>query len=171
MTSIAAHVGRLAVGGTNNPYVESLVAVRTEALTLMEHYGLTERGWHFQFSNHKLILGQCVHDHKLIKFSQHYALKSTQESITDTLLHEIAHALIGPFHGHDETWQRKAIELGADPYAKCQGGSVSTARYNYRLECPECGSKAYRYRLKRVMHRAVCPDCDVPIKIYKINGR
>ena len=171
MKRFVGSVDRLVVGimsTANNPFLQRLIEVRAEAIKLMDHYGLTDRGWHFQFSNTKHTIGECVHDKKLIKASQHFLLKSDPAVNTDTLLHEIAHALVGANHGHDEVWERKAIELGADPYAKCSN-AVSTARYNYRIECPSCGAKAYRYRLKRVMHGATCPDCGVEVNIYKLS--
>lgn len=34
------------------------------------------------------------------------------EEIENTILHEIAHAIVGVGHGHRLKWQEKAIELG-----------------------------------------------------------
>jgi SWI/SNF-related matrix-associated actin-dependent regulator 1 of chromatin subfamily A len=40
-------------------------------------------------------------------------LNSTEEQqFKDTILHEIAHAIVGPHHGHDEVWRGKAVEIG-----------------------------------------------------------
>lgn len=38
----------------------------------------------------------------------------------DTVAHEVAHALVGPAHGHDAVWRRKAVELGGSgtPHAR-----------------------------------------------------
>jgi hypothetical protein len=41
------------------------------------------------------------------------AIMDHQELIRDTILHEVAHALVGENHNHDEAWRAKAIELGA----------------------------------------------------------
>lgn len=35
--------------------------------------------------------------------------------IRDTILHEIAHALVGPNHCHDLVWKAKCLEIGATP--------------------------------------------------------
>jgi hypothetical protein len=37
------------------------------------------------------------------------------EEIVDTILHEIAHALVGPRHGHDTVWKAKCTDIGARP--------------------------------------------------------
>jgi len=37
----------------------------------------------------------------------------SDELVRDTLLHEIAHALVGTAHGHDEVWKAKCLEIGA----------------------------------------------------------
>jgi hypothetical protein len=34
------------------------------------------------------------------------------DDIKNTILHEIAHAIVGENHGHRQVWQEKAIELG-----------------------------------------------------------
>ena len=179
MKSSVGSVGKSVVGtmstasSGNHPYVERLIAVRDEALQLLDAYGLTERGWRFQFSNTKNAVGTCYHSKKVIAYSQHYAYKSTPESVTDTLLHEIAHALVGTGHGHDYTWQRKAIELGADPYASCQGGSVSTAKPNYRIKCPNewCGWSVERFRMKQRNFGSKCPKCGTEVEIYKLTRK
>ena len=36
------------------------------------------------------------------------------EEVKNTLLHEIAHALVGPGHRHNRVWRQKAREIGCD---------------------------------------------------------
>lgn len=48
-----------------------------------------------------------------ITLNKNYALQSTKETLTEVLLHEIAHAIVGVKHGHDAVWLEKAIEIGA----------------------------------------------------------
>jgi SprT-like family. len=154
-----------------NPFVAKMIAVRSEAITLMGEHGLFEDGWKFQFSDHRTIVGQCVHDKKIIKYSQHFLMKTTEESITDTLLHEIAHALVGSGHGHDYVWRTKAWQLGCNGERTCGPEAESTAKPNYYMECPICDRRWYRYRMKRRNHGSRCPDCHVEVKIYKITRR
>ena len=153
---------------TTSPYVQKLIAARNEAITLMTEHGLIDEGWRFQFSNHKTFLGMCYHEpKKIIALSQHYIYKSPADVITDTVLHEIAHALVGANHGHDYTWRRKAIEIGCDGNRTCSQG-VSTAKPNYRIECPECGWSVTRYRMKQRNFGSRCPECHTTVKIYKL---
>ena len=43
---------------------------------------------------------------------RHYVRHADIDHIRDTILHEIAHALVGPCHGHDAVWRQKAREIG-----------------------------------------------------------
>jgi predicted SprT family Zn-dependent metalloprotease len=133
---------------------------------LLEEHGLTD--WRFDLSNHKTLVGQCDHRKKLIQYSVHYTIKTPMHTIKDTILHEIAHALVGPNHGHDWTWKRKCIEIGAKPERLVWEATTAT-KPNYILECPECGQRWKRYRLKRnIRYGARCPYCNVALKIYKV---
>lgn len=55
--------------------------------------------------------GKCIYKKKLIKLQPTFVEKNSIEDITNTLLHEIAHALM-PKHNHNKFWKRKAIEIG-----------------------------------------------------------
>lgn len=82
----------------------------------MEEHGLISDGWQFAIANWtSKTLGQCNPRKRLIQLSRDHILRDVYETILDTLLHEIAHALVGCNHGHDKVWQRKAMELGARP--------------------------------------------------------
>jgi predicted SprT family Zn-dependent metalloprotease len=156
---------------TSNPFVEKMIAVREEAISLMDEHGLYEQGWRFQFSNHKTIVGQCDHQKKVIKYSQHFLMKTGEDSITDTLLHEIAHALVGVGHNHDQVWRNKARQIGCSAERTCGPEAQTTAKHNFYMECPSCFKRWYRYRMKRRNHGSRCPNCRVEVKIYKIVRR
>ena len=49
---------------------------------------------------------------KKISFSRNFIKNSSKEDIQDTILHEIAHAIVGPKHGHDKVWKAMASKLG-----------------------------------------------------------
>ena len=40
-----------------------------------------------------------------------------EKHVLDTILHEIAHALVGSHHKHDAVWKAKCKEIGCDPKA------------------------------------------------------
>ena len=47
-----------------------------------------------------------------VELSVSFVLRATWSEIRDTLLHEIAHAIVGPGHGHDALWQTAARRIG-----------------------------------------------------------
>lgn len=133
---------------------------------LREH-GLTELGWKFEISKTKLTLGQCFHDKKLIVFSSYY-LHIPVHEIRDTILHEIAHALLGPRHGHDAAWRQMAIKVGARPERLARPENKTSATANYVMKCPRCDRKWYRIRMRRRNFGGKCPRCNIEVNISKL---
>ena len=54
------------------------------------------------------------------------------EEVKNTLLHEIAHALVGPGHRHNRVWRQKAREIGCD--AKVTH-NLNFSEARYRVGC------------------------------------
>src|SRR5688572_22737580 len=131
----------------------------------MEKHGLLERGWTFHFDNALRRIGQCRYREKEIGYSTP-CIWSSWESITDTILHEIAHALLRPKTGHNWEWKAKARELGCDPYAVTEDFST-TAKPTYKIECPKCKRRWYRHRMRKRNYGSRCPACHVEVKIYQ----
>lgn len=104
------------------------------ALNLMDQHGLIQDGWTFDFTNRKHQLGVCYYDKKHIALSKHHVLADTDEDVNDTILHEIAHALVGPDNGHNNLWKKKAKSIG------CNGNRCKESRikYKYIAQCPVC---------------------------------
>ena len=94
----------------------------------MAQHGLL--GWVFKFNRRKRQMGICFYPHQgrpgRIELSIYFVEKNSEEEIRDTILHEIAHALVGPKHAHDAVWRAKYIEIGAVPKrcgrAECLSG-------------------------------------------------
>lgn len=154
------------IGALFQPIDDShpLLAVHTEADQKLEQYGLAQQGWRFELSSTKMLVGQCFYQRKLIVYSQHY-IEGGPELITDTILHEIAHALVGPGHHHDYIWKAKAASIGANPSYNAEEVR-STAKPNYIVTCPQCKWREGRYRLKRGLLRAHCIYCGTQLKVY-----
>jgi len=123
--------------------MEALTAKRL-ALELMQKHELTTKGWKFEFDNGKRRLGCCKYRVKTISFSKHYLPLVVIEEFTDTMLHEIAHALVGSGHGHDMIWQRKAIEIGCNGKRLYQGDKKVEGKYV--AVCHKCGTINYQHR-------------------------
>jgi len=136
--------------------------------TLLIEHGLRAVGWIFQLDNAKERIGQCNHDKKLITYSIHY-LREPEEFIRDTVLHEIAHALVGYEHGHDYVWQQKCVEIGAKPERLANENELATKiTPNYVIKCENCGWSVTRLRMRRRNFGSTCPECHTEVKIYRI---
>ena len=90
------------------------------AIELINKYGLLDSGWYFEFDNAKRRFGCCHHDKKKITLSNHLTLLREESFVRNTILHEIAHALVGGRNGHNHIWRAKAIEIG------CNGNRCSS---------------------------------------------
>lgn len=104
-----------------------LIAARTIALDLMSLHGLPARGWTFAFDNAKRRLGVCKYGTKQITISRFMVGAADEETVRQTMLHEIAHALVGKGAGHGPVWKAKAASIGytgkrtaSNPYVEQQ---------------------------------------------------
>src|SRR5271157_3467668 len=103
--------------------------VRKLAEDLLTLHGLQE--WSFTFNRGKQTMGLCAYARRTIELSTYFVERNGQEEILDTILHEIAHALVGPGHGHDAVWKRKCVEIGARP-ARCGDAEMPEGRWKAR---------------------------------------
>lgn len=95
----------------------NIYAARDMALTLMAKHGLIEKGWEFKWNNRKRAYGLCAYHDSTIQLSKPLVKYMTEEEVKDTILHEVAHALVGPGHGHGKLWKIMARKVGAKPQA------------------------------------------------------
>ena len=102
-----------------------LRAVAAQARELIDTHGLGD--WTLRFNGARTKLGECRARRKLILLSRLHAVNDPPAQVTDTILHEIAHALAGPEAGHGPDWKAIARRLGATP-ASCQPESDETRR-------------------------------------------
>ncbi|GIF23732.1 putative SprT family Zn-dependent metalloprotease [Actinoplanes tereljensis] len=80
------------------------------AAGLMARHRLT--GWRLVFDSAKTRAGVCRYDRKEIGLSGPLISLYDVDRVTDIVLHEIAHALAGPRHGHDRVWKATARRIG-----------------------------------------------------------
>ena len=96
-------------------------------------------GWEFiidcQHDNENR-LGQCNYDKKTIAVSQ-WVFTDLNEQVEDTILHEIAHALVGPGKGHDLKWKTVARNIGAVPRECLKGGVPQSMRKSSQCKADE----------------------------------
>jgi len=115
----------------------------------MEKHGLLQQGWRFEWDSAKTRAGRCRFYDRTITMSKPCAQIDDEAEVRDTILHEIAHALVGPGHGHDFVWQCKARIIGARPLRCSQ--SEKRVQGKYIGKCVGCGVEVNRYRKPRMM--------------------
>jgi predicted SprT family Zn-dependent metalloprotease len=71
-----------------------------------------------------------------------------EAEVRDTVLHEIAHALVGAKHGHDRVWKDTAEAVGCRPQRCYSAQTVRVPSARYRFECPVCGHTGTRMRIR-----------------------
>ena len=133
---------------------QRIESIHAMALETMRAHGL--RTWRFKLDGSTRRAGCCNYHDKMISISFDLARSASEEDIRDTILHEIAHALVGKRHNHDAVWRAKALEIGgsgerthrlelAPPryHVRCENHcwTHTAQRRNRRLICRKCGGK------------------------------
>lgn len=134
---------------------------RAKAIELMFKHGL--HGWTFAFDGAKKRAGFCCYPHGSnpggIRLSVHYCERNDEQAITDTILHEIAHALVGPGHGHNETWRKQCVAIGAIPRRCYDSEAVDMPMGRWQAQCQSCLRSFHRHRRPRQLSGWWCKRC------------
>ncbi|WP_250008313.1 SprT-like domain-containing protein [Actinoplanes sp. M2I2] len=126
---------------------------RELAAGLMDQHGLT--GWRLVFDNARTRAGVCHFDRRVIGLSRVLTALHSPEQVTDTILHEIAHALTGPGHGHDRVWRATARRIGCSA-TRCVPADAPRAEGAWVGTCP-AGHRVTAHR--RPVRVRSCPSC------------
>ena len=109
------HTLNLTSSKPSRPSADRLNEISNQARNLMDSHGLHE--WNLRFDESIRFLGKCNFRDKTIHLSRSHALDGKDSEISDTILHEIAHALAGPKARHGPKWKTIAKQIGAKPRA------------------------------------------------------
>lgn len=104
--------------------------------------------------------GRCVYGTKTISYGIPFMLRSGEKERTNTVLHEVAHALAGPGTGHSITWKRKFISLGGNGERLSYFPQDIYTHDNFLWigTCPTCNDRTGMSRApKSVWACATCP--------------
>lgn len=133
---------------------ERLAEVAKEARALMDAHGLEE--WTLRFGAAQRRLGACLEQPKIIEIARWHAAHDEPGQVTDTILHEIAHALAGANAGHGPVWKAVARRIGATPKARaeekeeeCEHGAAAKAKFRAGMQV------SFRARGGRYLHGAI----------------
>lgn len=127
------------------------------ATKLMMQHELLQNGWMFEFDNAKRRFGCCNHRTKTISLSRELVSLNTTERVTNTILHEIAHALVGRGHGHNGVWKRKAIEIGCDGKRCYTEENTNIVKGKFQATCPKCNHVHHKHRKPK--RQKSCGNC------------
>ena len=143
-----------------------LSRVQLLADRLLKDHELDEKGWRFRFDRAKRRAGSCRFSEKEITISKAYAEQENLQEITNTILHEIAHALVGPKDAHNEIWKKKALEIGCDA-ERCH--DIVFSKPKYKLTCSNSCFEVTRYRVNQIFLKSrICSKCNGKLLVIKV---
>lgn len=124
------------------------------AKSLMRKHGLTF--WFFEYKDMVKTFGLCSGRNNTIYLSRQLVRLNDVAEVTDVILHEIAHALVGNSHGHDRVWKAKCREIGARPERCYTSDNVEVPELRYQAVCGGCGKKHQRTRKPDTTRMSSC---------------
>jgi predicted SprT family Zn-dependent metalloprotease len=138
-------------GHTGVQRAERIDAIHALALGLMREHGLST--WEFKFDHSTRRAGCCNYHDRCLSISFDLARSASEEDIRDTLLHEIAHALVGNKQGHNTVWKEKAREIGCSG-ERCHRLQFAPPRYTVT-----CENRCWTHSAERRNRRLICRTC------------
>jgi predicted SprT family Zn-dependent metalloprotease len=128
-----------------------LTIVRELADRLLVEHGLAD--WSFDFDHATRRAGCCDYRRKQISMAMQFGRRANETEIADTLLHEIAHALVGKKHNHNAVWRAKAQEIGGSG-ERCHDTRFCPPRYIIA-----CRNGCWSATAERRRRNLVCRQC------------
>ena len=133
--------------------MHNLREIELEAKELINQYCPDfSLGW----MNKKRVLGDCNHGRKLIRLSKFHSQNNDRAVTRNTILHEIAHAIVGPGHGHNNVWKRACLTVGAKP-ERC--ARVEEVGHTWEMHCKCTVHKRYRKPKASTVKYGYCVKC------------
>lgn len=120
---------------------------------LLREHGLDD--WVIVADRAKTRAGVCRFAQRQIGLSAPLTALHTEAEVLDTILHEIAHALVGPQHGHDAVWRAKAREIGCSG-ERCVSADSPRVPGDWVGLCPAGHEKSRHRAPTRLMSCGQC---------------
>jgi len=136
----------------------NLREARERTQYLMKRHGLGNN-WSFRWSRGRRLHGYAQYNERTkrghIALSRFFVQLNTSDEIEDTILHEIAHALVGVGKGHSPAWKLKAIEIGLSNPQRVTIANMPEPKY---FAVCACAIRHKRHRKSR-RHAYFCRKC------------
>ncbi len=129
---------------------------------LVEQHGLD--GWSVEYDSAKRRAGVCRFQDRVIGLSAPLTALHDEDRVRDTILHEIAHALVGPRHGHDAIWREVAMRIGSSG-ERCVDAEAPRVSGAWMGVCP-AGHVIDRHRRPERVYS--CPQCNPKFAIQHV---
>jgi len=114
--------------------------------------------WRFKFDRAVSRLGQTNFKYKTISLSRELTRLNDTARVRNTILHEIAHAMVGPKFGHGPVWQRQAKAIGCDAQRAADPRQMQTVKAPWVGVCPN-GHTSQRHRMTAKAQKVSCGQC------------
>ena len=139
---------------------------------LLREHGLHD--WSIVADRAKTRAGVCRFAKRQIGLSAPLTTLHSDDEVLDTILHEIAHALVGPQHGHDAVWRAKAREIGCSG-ERCVSSDAPRVPGDWVGRCPAGHEKTPPPRadapdVLRALCAAVRPAPPVHLELPRSSG-
>lgn len=111
--------------------------------------------WSFSFDNAKRRAGACNFTTRVISVSKYFVAQADEDDLRQVLLHEIAHALVGPGVGHGTAWKVMARKLGYTGKRTLEKQFAES----YAAWVGRCPTGHAFHRFKKPTHVSSCTAC------------
>ncbi|HEY7720133.1 MAG TPA: SprT-like domain-containing protein [Pedococcus sp.] len=120
---------------------------------LLAEHGLHD--WRVGLDRAKTRAGACRFARREITLSAPLTRLHSEAEVRDTILHEVAHALVGPSHGHDDVWRATALRIGCSGQ-RCVPADAPRVEGAWR---GTCARGHVRHRHRRPQRPVSCGTC------------
>jgi predicted SprT family Zn-dependent metalloprotease len=148
--TVLQHVEARVIAAVTRTAAE-LDSIAHHARELLEQHHLSL--WSFHFDNGRKRAGSCQYGTQVISLSYEFARHAPAEEIHDTLLHEIAHALVGKAHNHDDLWRATARAIG------CSGRRYHELQFTPPRYIVQCARGCWAATTERRRSNVMCKHC------------
>lgn len=93
--------------------------------------------WKIRWNRHAGTAGLTDYETRTVTFSATAMESWDWPEVENTVIHELAHVLVGPGQGHNRKWAKQVKDLGGIPQQYCPNFSGGSARFITQAGSPD----------------------------------